>query len=512
MKKTLTRPQESGLLPLLTFYPQLSLVRDALKGSHARVFLVGGALRDYYLNRRGTDFDFAVDQGSIALSRRLARRLGGVFVLLDRAHGSARVVKRIDGVICTFDLTDWRARSIQKDLGLRDFTINALAVNICHEDAPSTVLEVRGTRRDLTAGVVRMVSVKVFKDDPLRLLRAFTLQATLGFKIDTKTLAQIKKDAYLISTVAAERIREEIFKILASPRAAETLSGMDKIGLLPQVIPHIVVMYGVRQGGYHHLDVWQHSLQVVRALEELIEGPHAGHSPLFAMGPLERRKAYLYQPIAGGHTRCALLKMAALLHDIGKPETRRKEGRRMTFHAHECVGERITRQVAKHLKLSVKERFFLEDAVRMHLRPGYLSNFKRPSEKAIFRYLRDTKDEAAGLAILALADQAATRGPLTTAAKARHHAKICSMLIERYFALKDQKPAQRLLTGHDLIKVLKLKPSELFGKILVQVEEAAALGKIKTKAEALALAKSVISRARRDDLFPHPCPLRDNRV
>ena len=189
-------------MSLLTFYPQLSLVRDALKGSHARVFLVGGALRDYYLNRRGTDFDFAVDQGGIALARRLARRLHGVFVLLDRATGCARVVKKMDGVIWTFDLTDWRGKSIQKDLNLRDFTINALAMNIWDEEASSTVLEVKGTRRDLTAGVVRMISPKVFKDDPLRLLRAFTLQATLGFKIDTKTRAQIKKDAHLISTVA----------------------------------------------------------------------------------------------------------------------------------------------------------------------------------------------------------------------------------------------------------------------------------------------------------------------
>jgi hypothetical protein len=130
----------------------------------------------------------------------------------------------------------------------------------------------------------------------------------------------------------------------------------------------------------------------------------------------------------------------------------------------------------------------------MHLRPGYLSNFKRPSRKAVFRYLRDTKDEAAAIAILGLADQAATCGPLTTAPKSKHHAKICRMLIERYFELKDQKPKQRLLSGYDLIKVLKLKPSALFGKILAQVEEAAALGKIKTRNEALILAKSVIKR------------------
>ena len=184
--------------------------------------------------------------------------------------------------------------------------------------------------------------------------------------------------------------------------------------------------------------------------------------------------------------------MACLLHDIGKPETRRKEKGRVTFHTHEHKGWRITRQVAKHLKLSVKERFFLEDAVRMHLRPGYLSNFQRPSAKAIFRYYRDTKDEAVSLAILSLADQAATRGPLTTEEKHKHHAKICHMLIERYFRLKDQKPEQRLFTGHDLIKVFKLKPSKLFGKILTRIEESAALGKIKTKAEALALARRMI--------------------
>jgi len=482
MTKNFTRPKELGLLPLLTFYPQLSLIRDAFKGSHARVFLVGGALRDYYLNRRGTDFDFAVDGGSIALSRRLARRLHGTFVLLDRGHGSARVVKKMDGVVWTFDLTDWRGTSIQKDLALRDFTINALAMDILGEDTDAlSMLGVKGTRRDLTAGVVRMLNLKVFKDDPLRLLRAFTLQATLGFKMDAKTRLQIKKDAHLISTVALERIREEIFRILASPRAQETLSSMDKIGLLPQVIPQITVMYSVHQGGYHHLDVWRHSLQVIRELEKLIGEMIAN----------ERMKVYLHQPIGGGHTRLALLKMAAVLHDIGKPETRRKEKGRMTFHTHEHAGERITRQVAKQLKLSVKERFFLEDAVRMHLRPGYLSNFKRPSEKAIFRYFRDTKDESVSLAILALADQAATRGPLTTEARSKHHAKICHMLIERYFELKDQKPKQRLLTGHDLIKVLKLKPSELFGKILGTVEEAAALGKIKTRDEALALAKKL---------------------
>ena len=167
-------------------------------------------------------------------------------------------------------------------------------------------------------------------------------------------------------------------------------------------------MYGIVQGGYHHLDVWQHSLEVVLKIEQIVDEMNAN----------ERVKKYMHESIGGGHSRLALLKMAALLHDIGKPETRLQEKDRTTFHGHEHAGERITRQVARQLKLSVKERYFLEDTVHMHLRPGYLSNFKRPSEKAVFRYLRDTKEEAVSLAILGLADQAATRGALTTQVKA----------------------------------------------------------------------------------------------
>jgi poly(A) polymerase len=465
---------------ILEYYPQLSQVQEALARSRRRVFLVGGSLRDYYLKRLCHDFDFAVDRGAISLARGLAGRIKGAFVVLDREHGSARVVKKTQREIWTFDLTDWRAESITKDLALRDFTINALALDILKPRGTGAMLEVKGARRDLKARLVRMVCRGVFKDDPLRLLRAFTLRATLGFKIENQTLIQIKKDAHWIGTVAMERIREEIFKILGSSRAYETLSEMDNIGLLSYLLPQMTVMYGIPQGGYHHLDVWHHSLEAVGQLEKIV----------VQMNEDERMKGYLQKFVGAGHTRCALLKMAALLHDIGKPETRRQEGSRMTFHGHEHASERITRLVAKHLKLSVKERFFLEDAVRMHLRPGYLSNFKRPSEKAIFRYLRDTQELAPGLAVLSLADQAATCGPLTSASKHKHHAEICHMLIERYFKLVDKPSPKRLLTGHDLIKVLKLKPSPLFGKILSRVQEAAALGKIKTKEEALRLARS----------------------
>lgn len=161
------------------------------------------------------------------------------------------------------------------------------------------------------------------------------------------------------------------------------------------------------------------------------------------------------------------------------------------FTGHEHVGKNIVRSVAKLLKLSTRERIILEDIVLWHLRPGYLSNFKNPSDKAVFRYFRDTKEEAASIALLSIADQRSTRGPLSTKTDEKHHEKICWDLVERFFAAKKEKPFVCLIDGNDLIRKLKLKPSPIFGKILSQVQEAQATGKVTTKEQALDLARAI---------------------
>ena len=466
-------------MAILTDHPELQLILEIAKKRKVSVFLVGGFLRDQLLGILKTDFDFAISKNALGLAKAFARRIKGAFVLLDDAHGSARVVKNNDGVAWTYDFTDFRGATIVKDLGLRDFTVNTFCLDL------STVKDCSpaSANKDLKLKSIRMVSARVFTDDPLRILRAFSLSAQTGFKIEVKTLARIKKDLHLINLPAIERVREEIFKILQSPRAFKIIAAMDKIGLLERIIPQIAVMYGIKQGGYHHLDVWKHSLEVLNQLERLA----------IEFDQNEVFKPYLNEEIGGAHSRLALLKLAALLHDIGKPETRKKDGERMTFHGHEHAGERITRLVAKRLKLSVKERYFLENAVRMHLRPGYLSNFKNPTEKIVFRYMRDTKEEAVSIAMLAIADQRSTCGPLTTPEKTKHHEQICRRVIDEYFKEKSKPVRVRLLTGNDLIKTLKLKPSSLFAEILTAVEEAHALGAITTKDQALLLAKRMSS-------------------
>jgi len=481
----------------MSFLPETSVISllDKLASSRQqKVFLVGGVLRDAHLGRSGRDLDFAVSCDAILLARKFAKVIKGAFVLLDKDSGCARVAKKRADGLWTYDFADFRAKTLKMDLVRRDFTINTLAVDVKDLLNFGDTYEIKEQFRtcpckyyahpkalsDLKSKTIRMAGPKAFKDDPLRLLRAYSLKAQLGFKIHPSTLVRIKAERALIKKVSPERVREELFKILSSSRAASVIKDMDRDGMLFEVIPQVRVMYGVKQGGYHHLDVWKHSLEVLVQLERLLK-EHAAHAQL---------QAYLSEELGGGHSRVAVLKLACLLHDIGKPDTRKKEpGGRTSFHTHEHVGRRIVRIIAQKLMLSTKERYALEDMVTHHLRPGYLANFKRPSDKAVFRYFRDTKDEAASIVLLATADQRSTRGPLTTAYDLKHHQEICLSLLKKSFVKKNEKPFVRLLTGHDLIQELSLEPGPRFSKILSKVDEAQHLGKVTTREAALAFVR-----------------------
>ncbi len=472
----------------LNDFPELIALQELIQKKRVGIYLVGGFLRDLFIDRSGRDFDFAVSKDAIPLARAFARKIRGAFVLLDAESGCARVAKKKNGVLWTFDFADFRARTFKGDLKKRDFTINTLAADFralkAGEDIIQRIMPNAKARADLKAKTIRMVAKEAFVDDPLRMLRAYSLMAQLGFKVEMATKKAVKSEAQLILKVSPERVREELFKIFDSPRAARTLRAMYKDGVLFTVIPQLKVMERVEQGGCHHLDVLEHSLEALAQLDALITG-----------WPGADLADYLDEKIAGGHSRRSLLKFATLVHDIGKPDTRKIEPEgRTSFHGHEHAGRRIVRIIARQLMLSSKERYALEDIVTMHLRPGYLSNFKKPSDRMVFRFLRDAKKEAVSILLLAVADQRATRGKLTTEYDVRHQQEICFPLIERFFNKQKEKPFVRLMNGHDLIKGLKLKPGPAFAKILAAVEEAQHLGKVTTKKEALALALQVAER------------------
>ena len=207
-------------------------------------------------------------------------------------------------------------------------------------------------------------------------------------------------------------------------------------------------------------------------------------------------KQYLNEQISGLRKRCSLLKFACILHDLGKPQALRREKKKIIFHGHERIGLGLTRIICRRLKLSNDECRSLERIVLWHLRPGYLAGNAQPTERAIFRYFRDTGTDALAVLLLSLADQRATKGPLTTAFSRSRHEKTVQVLIRRLIKKKSEKKSPRFLNGNDIMRRFRLPASPLIGKLLSDLEEAQAIGKIKSKKEAFKLAEKIIKLKR----------------
>ncbi|MFC1657919.1 HD domain-containing protein [Candidatus Omnitrophota bacterium] len=476
------------------------ILGSILRFSRARkikLYIVGGFLRDMLLGRKvtNTDIDFAVKKNAIKFSADLAGRLAAGFVVLDRACGCARLVKKRGDGVYTLDFTDFRGRDLLQDLARRDFTINALAVEL---KAFLTALDRQGRcrlsllsdclidpyqgRRDLCRGVIRVLDARAFDDDPLRILRAFSFSSMLNFRIEPRTLSSLRKKRIKLKRVSSERIRDELFKILANPGSDAFLRLLDRYRLLELIIPQIKAMHRLNQGPYHHLDVWRHTLETVAQLERIIK----------SYGRRQDIRDYLNEEITSGRNRLALIKLGALMHDIGKPQTLRIEEGKVMFHGHERVGSDIFEKVAKRLRLSNEETGMLKKIIRFHLRPGYLADNPVLTRRGRFRFFRDAASEAVSVLLISLADQRATRGHLTTRQSRMRQERVVRRLIREYFQKKTEKKIVRLINGNDLIKRFKLKPSPLIGRILSQAEEAQAIGRIKNKREALKLAESIM--------------------
>lgn len=456
-----------------------------------RVYLVGGYLRDLFLNRQSLDFDFAVDNATINFAQVLSKKLKSDFVVLDKEHGCARLILKRGAQYHTLDFTDFRGKSIEDDLLRRDFTINAMAVDISkikkREGIDNVLIDPYSGREDILKKIIKVVNKDTFNDDPLRILRLFSLSSVLKFRLDPDTLKLAEQDKEKLSSVSSERIREELFKILSTPYAANFLKMMDEVSILSKVLPEINIMRNVAQGPYHHLDVLEHSFETLAQIENLF----------IQLKRNRRITFYLNEVISCSHTRRQLLKLAAFLHDIGKPDTLTLEEGKTKFHGHEHIGRKLVSSISERLKLSVKEKETIKTVVLWHLRPGYLADNETITERAKFRYYRDTQNEGVSILLLSMADQRATRGPLTNEEERKHHEKTCLWLIKEYFRRKEAKKMPKLITGDDLVRKLKLTPGPFFGEILTQIEEEQAAGEINTKKEALELARKIAEKEKR---------------
>ena len=466
----------------------LKNIQTFASSKNKRLYLVGGAVRDLLLGRsKGSpDFDFAVKRGAIDFGRKLAAKMKAGFVVLDKKHGACRLVKGINGLSYTFDFTDFRGKDIAGDLLRRDFTINSVALELAdaigNGDLRAVLLDPCAGIEDIEAGLINVPHKDSFSDDPLRILRAFSFSAIFGFKIDKTTLALAKKHRAKLDDVSFERIRDELFKIFEAEGSYKYLIQLDKLKILEVIFPEIKKMRRIGKGAYHHLDVWGHTLEAVKQIEE-VYADLAGNEDI---------RSYLDEVISPQRRRRALIKLGAFLHDIGKPKSMRRLKGKLIFHGHERIGLGMTRQICRRLKISNAESAALEKMVLWHLRPGYLGDTAAPTERAKFRYFRDAGSEAISILLLSLADQRSTLGPLTTKKSRVQHEKVCNALIREYYRKEKVKKPERILNGNEVMRAFGLKPSKLIGKILAEVEELQAIGKVRTKQEALKVASRMI--------------------
>ncbi|WP_029214699.1 CCA tRNA nucleotidyltransferase [Kallotenue papyrolyticum] len=517
-------------MPVLTLPPaHAALLRDVaalLRAHGARGWLVGGALRDLLLGQPGDDLDLAVDGPALELARRFADATGGAWVLLDEPTQAARVVwarsPQDAAAPVQLDLVRLRAPTIEADLRLRDFTINALALPLealptTPDSAPITiapaqVLDPTGGLEDLLQRrVLRMTGAQAFGDDPLRTLRAIRLAAQLDLSIEPATRAALEAHAPQIARVAQERVRDELLKLLRLPHVAPWLALMDQLGLLTAIIPELEPARGCAQPSQHVLPVFEHLLEAVAAWEWIAD-QLAGTSPSMsdAAVPLVLPAAVrahpdlrlslpdgaallarMREPLVAGAERGAIFKLAVLLHDVGKPATKAVRAGRITFYEHQRVGAELAAGVAQRLRLGREAGTYLTLIVREHMRPGQLRALGPAlTRRAIYRLLRDLGAAFPDLLLHSLADHLAARGHfLSRADWEQHVAWTAALLREDWQQHARSARPDRLVSGHDLITVLGIAPGPQIGRLLELIEEARFAGEVRTRDEALALAQ-----------------------
>jgi len=462
----------------------LRVLLELAQARQAEVFLVGGTVRELALGGRTPDLDLAVSRRTLDLAQDLARALGGTYVLLDEKERTARVVAGED----ILDLAEFRGPTLAEDLQGRDFTINAMALDLAALLAgrPLELIDPWGGLADLAAGRVRMVAVDNLAYDPLRLLRAYRFAATHNFQVTQETEETIRTLAPNLSRVAGERLHYELFQLLPSPRAAKTLRHMDRVGLLAQIFPEIADMKGVPQNGYHHLDVFEHSLETVAQLEEVLAAPARFFGKL----------AMAIQEKAAVPSQVAVLKVAALFHDVGKPQVqeRRVDPERYTFYYHERVGVEIFQRAAKRLRFSQAQSKAVTHFITWHMRPFLLLPLFTRGEltlRALGRLVKAARGELAGCFALAMADSLAGQGPQKPPDADRRLGELAVAAWIFYQERLAPPQLPRLVTGDDLC-ALGLSPGPEFRRLLAAVEEAQWEGQVATREEALALVRRLV--------------------
>jgi len=470
----------------------MSAVLEAARGALAgtRAWLVGGAVRDELLGRETADLDIVVDGDPAQAARAVANAAPrAACFALSEEFGSWRVVARKG--TWQLDVEPLRGGTIEADLALRDFTINAIAQPL----AGGAPIDPLGGAADLRARRLRTAAPDAFAADPLRVLRLVRLVLELDLQADAETLREAETHARGLGRVSPERVFAELRRIVAAREVRRGLEMMSALGATAAVLPELDALGEVQQSRFHHLDVRGHTLEVLDRVVELTTGGHGAGSDFEAfLG--ERRpevEALLAEPLADELTRGDALRWGALLHDAAKPLTRevRPEDGRVTFIGHDVRGAELARAVLGRLRTSERLRAHVAALVRQHLRLGFLVHEPQPlARRTVFSYLRACSPVEVDVTLLSVADRLATRGDRAQEAIDAHLAVARGMLGDalRWRAEGPQRP---LLRGDELARELGIAIGPRVGELLAELAAAQYAGELDSRERALEYARSL---------------------
>jgi poly(A) polymerase len=470
--------------------PALETVRAALAGQQA--WLVGGAVRDRVLGRPTPDVDVVVAGDAAPAARAVARASrGATSFALSEQFGAWRVVARDHA--WQVDVEALRGGSLEADLALRDFTVNAIAEPI----AGGPLIDPLGGLGDLHERRLRVAGAAAFADDPLRVLRMVRLALELGLQPEPDTLAAARKGASGLQGTAGERVFAELRRVVATPDAVRGIDLLGDVGATAVVLPELERMRGVEQSRFHHRDVYGHTLEVLARTISLTRAAGDGASEDWPLGGDRATvAALLAEPLADELTRGDALRWGALLHDVAKPPTRRvrPQDGRVTFIGHDSLGASVAREILTRLRASERLRAHVAALARHHLALGFLVHEPQPlSRRTVFGYLLRCSPVEVDVTLLSVADRLATRGE-GAQRSIDAHLRVARGVLDDALRWRAHGPPDPLVRGDDLAAALAIAPGPRVGELLTELAAAQFAGEVSTREQALELARGLQRR------------------
>lgn len=444
------------------------------------VYLVGGAVRDLLLQREPNDLDFAVSQQALELSRQIAPQLKGTLVTLDKKRETIRIVT--PGY--TLDFSLFKENTIEGDLRSRDFTINAMALPLLESlknNWPEHLLDPCCGYQDLQSGLLRVPASSSILEDPLRAIRGIRLAAKFNLLILPETAVYLKQGCRRMDAVAGQRIWQELTALFSTPVSYHWVEFLDReLAFWHYLLAGRLRMQETRQNYYHVEDVWHHSLRTFHCLELLLQElplvHPAGEQIINALAHKQRN-------------RVEILKLAALLHDVGKPDTAYIQSNgRISFHGHPEAGLPYVKALTQRLRLANEESRLLESLVLHHMEPLELFIAKQRSNLSLYRFFRKLGTDTLDILLLSLADLTATYTAGERLSELASYRKFIFSLLTMATTENKFKPTL-WLKGSDLI-AQGIPSGPGIGEILERLAEAQITGVVKDKKSALQWVKA----------------------